>query len=363
MFVKNIIENRYIQKYIKVNVKTLVEELLEIRKESDFIIITGKPVGNSWRGMYNGAKAFLPNATFAMPQYFSKNIYSQNELNIISDNIISLGFKKVMIKGYADFLKKILFTLHPKIIATNNKTEIYLTYHGSLSSNSEVFMASGILKEILELHKSGFVKKIGFVKKGLAETIEKVTGIKTYFIINKTNVIESKRIISTDCTSGLNIGVYTHDQYRKNIHNQVAAALMFENAKVHIHKNYGFDYLFSDHRLFIHPFFESYNDFLQLMGSMTLNFYVSFSECFGMVITESLAMGVPCLAADNSGLFDYDEELKNLLIVKEFDDSNAIYKQAMIVIENRQLISNRGIDYVKVLNKIAEEKFRDFINT
>jgi glycosyltransferase involved in cell wall biosynthesis len=81
-----------------------------------------------------------------------------------------------------------------------------------------------------------------------------------------------------------------------------------------------------------------------------------------LLIAESLAMSVPCLAADNSGLFDYDEELKNFLVVKEFDDSNAIYKQAIVALENREFISKRGIEYVKTLNKIAKVRLNAFIN-
>ena len=113
--------------------------------------------------------------------------------------------------------------------------------------------------------------------------------------------------------------------------------------------------------LFVHPFFESYFDFLQLLGSMTLNFYVSFSECFGLVVTESLSLGVPCLASYNSGIFDYDDYLKEMLIVKDYDNSEAIYKQAELVLANRHKISERGIEYIKELNKIAKGKIQNFI--
>ena len=67
-FLKRIIENYYINKNIKKKIDKLFEELYQISKVSDKLIITGKPTGNSWRGIYNGAIAFLPNATFAIPQ-------------------------------------------------------------------------------------------------------------------------------------------------------------------------------------------------------------------------------------------------------------------------------------------------------
>jgi glycosyltransferase involved in cell wall biosynthesis len=306
--------------------------------------------------------AFCPHNTFAIPQYYSTPVYTQKELQNISDEIVKLDFTKVIFSGFPSYFKLFIELLHGSAKNKMKTIDLYIIYHGSFASNAEDSITTTLLKEIIELNKIGYVKKIGFVKKGMTETINKVAEIDTHFLIPMMIPIENKGFSSIINTNELNLGVFTHELYRKNIHNQVAAALMFENANVHIHKNYGFDYLFSDHRLFIHPFFESYNDFLQLMGSMTLNFYVSFSECFGLVITESLALGVPCLAADNSGLFDYDEELKSFLIVNEFDDSNAIYKQAMIVLENRQWISKRGIDYVKALNKIAKEKFNKFLS-
>ena len=196
----------------------------------------------------------------------------------------------------------------------------------------------------------------------MSETLVKVSGLNTFHLIPMTLPISDDLKKQVVPLPGINIGVLTHNQYRKNLHNQVAAALMFEKAKVYIHTDYGFDYLMSNERLCIHPFFDDYADFLQLLGSMSLNFYITFSECFGLLIAESLAMSVPCLAADNSGLFDYDEELKNFLVVKEFDDSNAIYKQAIVALENREFISKRGIEYVKTLNKIAKVRLNAFIN-
>ena len=98
------------------------------------------------------------------------------------------------------------------------------------------------------------------------------------------------------------------------------------------------------------------------MSMMTLNLYVTFSECWGQVITESLLLGVPCLASNNSGIFDYNDFLKENLIVDEYDDSNSIYKKIIQVIEKRELISREGIKYIHELNKIADEKLNLFLN-
>jgi glycosyltransferase involved in cell wall biosynthesis len=355
-------ERRYINSNIKVNIDTLYQNLQNIRSQSETILITPMPTGNSWRGIYNGAIAFFPDSTFAVPQYFSDPVYTVKELKLISDEIINLGFRKIIFSGYPPYFNLFIKLINESIKQNRKNVDVYIIYHGSLASNSEDNITGKILKEILELNKTGLVKKIGFVKKGMSETLKKTVGIETYYLIPMTIPTEYKGFNKNINSSELNLGVLTHNQYRKNIHNQVAAALMFENSKVHIHEKYEFDYLFNNYRLFVHPFFESYSDFLQLLGSMTLNFYVTFSECFGLVITESLSLGVPCMASYNSGIFDYDDYLKEMLIVKDYDNSEAIYKQAELVLASRQKISERGIKYIKELNKIAKEKLLNFID-
>jgi glycosyltransferase involved in cell wall biosynthesis len=156
--------------------------------------------------------------------------------------------------------------------------------------------------------------------------------------------------------------VFVHHSFRKNLHNQVAAALILENAMVHVHDDHDFEYLQSGQRLLAHPFTESYDDFLNVVGSMTLNFYVTFSECYGLLIAESLSMGVPCLASNSGGFFDYDEYLAKALIVEDYDNSESIYKKAKEVLANRDEIAARGKEYVKKLNAIAREKLSDFLN-
>jgi glycosyltransferase involved in cell wall biosynthesis len=136
---------------------------------------------------------------------------------------------------------------------------------------------------------------------------------------------------------------------------------MFSEATVHVHDMYNLYYLRCDHRFKIHPFSESYEVFLETLESMTLNFYVTFSECYGLLIAESLSLGVPCLAANNSGFFDYNDELRKWLVIEEYDNSEAIYRQAKKVLENRDKISRMGKEYILHLNSIARNKLNTFL--
>ena len=213
---------------------------------------------------------------------------------------------------------------------------------------------------MLDYEKSNLIHKIGFVKKGMSETLRKIRSTNCSHLLLKTDI--EKIITNKNELNEIKIGVYTHDEYRKNIHNQIAAALMIDDAKIYIKKDYNFDYLDSKNRFCVKPFDESIENFYSHMSMMTLNLYVTFSECWGQVITESLLLGVPCLASNNSGIFDYNDFLKENLIVDEYDDSNSIYKKIIQVIEKRESISREGIKYIHELNKIADEKLNLFLN-
>jgi glycosyltransferase involved in cell wall biosynthesis len=345
----------YIDRKIKQSFTLIEKRLLEIRSKSAILAICPMPTNNSWRGVLTATLGLFPESTFQIPQYFSNQVYSESELKVIAEIVIKLNFDKIVFSGYPPYFKQLMYFL-----SQAKHEDLFLIYHGSFSSNREDATTAKLLYEIIKLQKDGVIRKIGFVKKGMSETFSKLTSINACHITLFTNIPENKPKVCfpADFT---NIGVFTHGHYRKNIDNQMAAALMVNNVKVHTRKDLNYNYLFSDDKIVYHPFFEQYDDFLQILGSMDVNLYISFSECFGQVITESLALGVPCLAAENSGVFDFDEELRGLLIVKEFDNSNAIYNQIEIVLKHREIISEKCREYIQRLNKVSDVKMNLFL--
>lgn len=336
----------------------LAEQIQSIRTRSDTLVITGKAYGNQWRGVYNGALEMFPGILLEVPHYFSGNIFSKKDLTLICEAIANAKFEKVVFTGYGNFMREFLNKLHHQ--ADNfPKARLYLIYHGSLSQHAEGTKNTGYLKEIIRLQQSGVLRKIGFMKKGLSETLNSISGVKSEFLIT---IVKDNLSINTTPFEGLNLGVFSHDSFRKNLHNQVAAALLFPDARVHAHEEERFDYFHCRDRFVVHPFEESYDKFLETLGGMTLNFYVTFSECYGMVIAESLSLGVPCLASCSSGLFDYDEFLKKWLVVDDYDNPEAIFRQGQLVLENRNEIVIRGKEYIRKLNQIAAEKLTAFLN-
>ncbi|MBX7140212.1 MAG: hypothetical protein K1X63_03950 [Chitinophagales bacterium] len=340
----------------KVSADNLVEQITEIRKHHDVLAITGKPEEHGWRGVYNASRNFFPENLLAIDHRFSKNIYSENELESICRTIAGSRFEKVIFSGYSDCIRVLIQKLHQ----LKAGVDLLLIYHGSLSQHADNHADAAYLKEVLGLAQQKIIHRIGFVKKGLSETLNKITGIDSHFLINIGNENDG---VKTQALSGLHVGVFTHNSFRKNLHNQVAAALMLEQATVHVHDDHDFEYLNSAGRLRAHPFTESYDDFLKVLGSMSLNFYVTFSECYGLVIAESLSLGVPCLASNSSGFFDYDEFLARSLVVEEYDNSEAIFRKAQEALANRKAIAARGKEYVKKLNAMARGKLHDFLNS
>ncbi|MEO5674949.1 MAG: hypothetical protein ABIQ74_09900 [Chitinophagales bacterium] len=340
-----------------------LQEANRLRLLSADIMITGQPDGNSWRGVYNGAIAFFPDKVLTIPQVYSTPVFDEKKIETLCFHLINSGFEKIIFSGYTRQYKPFFIALANAKKKLNSDAKIFLIHHSSFTSNREDAGVIPTLKEILELHQKGFIHHIGFIKKGMSETFEVVAGIKSSHLIPMTKKIPDKVFEKTHAYPGLNIGVFTGNHYRKNIDNQVAAALMFPESTVHVHSHNQFDYLFNNERITEHPFSEDYDAFLSLIGSMSVNFYVTLSECFGLFITESLSVGVPCLGALNSGLFDYDEELKSFLVVEEFDNSAAIFKQAEIVVAHREMLSSRGKEYVEKLNQIAGDKFAAFLNS
>ena len=349
-------EKIYINKNIKVKIDELFIRLQEVRKKSEIIAICPSTTGSSWQGVLTATLGLFPNCTFQIPQYFSNCIYTDQELKLISKKLIELDFKKIIFSGYCSYFSKLILNIKK----FSKSIEVSLIYHGSFATNSEDSTTSFILKEILELESSNQITKIGFVKKGMSETLSKIRNTNCCHIILKTD-LKLKRY-QTRAENKTRIGVLTHDQYRKNIHNQIAAALMVKDSFVHIKKNYNYQYFKSDKRFVVETYYESIDDFYKSFAKMTINSYVSFSECWGQLITESLLMGVPCLAANNSGIFDGNDFLRDKLVVNEFDDSNAIFKQMMIAINLREEISKIGTEYVIQLNELSEKSYKRFIS-
>ena len=350
MVLNKLRENLYIRKSIKLPVEALKCDI----KGKEAIAVCPSTTGNSWQGVLTATQGLFSNRVFQIPQYYSTCLYSEKELHDIARLLINLESEHIVFSGYLPYFDVLI----QDIVRSGKK--VSLIYHGSHTSVLEDPHAAEHFDRMFKMQKKGLLYHIGFVKKDMDKTFELHTGQKSYPIILKTD--ESLIGKKYPKYEGLNIGVMTHDGFRKNLYNMVSASLLHKEAKVHIKMAYLTHYLQNSERLIAHGYFKDQDDFYKVIGGVDLNMYVTFSECWGQFVNESLALGIPCLCSDVSAVLDYDEELKRRLIVQEFDDDYAIYRKSVEVLQDLEYYKTAGPEYVKKVNKIAEEKLHEFLH-
>jgi len=353
MVLKKIREKRYIRKHIKVSLDLIEEEINRFTGKHP-LAICPQHYENSWLGIVNATDRLFNNRVFKIRQYFSNPVYSKKELLIIAEFISRIESEHIVFSGYLPY-----FDILINYLSLNGK-KVSVIYHGSHTSILEDSNAAHHFSSLLSMLKKGTLYHVGFVKKDLYKSLGILLKQKFYPILLKTN----ERLLSYNHIKfdGLNIGVLTHNQFRKNIYNMISAALLHDNAFVHVKDKYLADYLQNSNRIITHGYLSNENDFYKILGSVQLNMYVTFSECWGQIVNESLAMGVPCLCSDVSAVLDYDQELKEFLIVKEFDNDYAIYKKSIEVLRNLDYFKYKGPEYIRKLNMIADDYLNIFLD-
>jgi len=138
-------------------------------------------------------------------------------------------------------------------------------------------------------------QKIGFIKQGMAETVHQLYGFDCEHIpLPPPEIPKGIQKLDLD-RSKFHIGVFGADTFNKNLHNQVIHALLLENTVIHVLDKSIFEYLNMSDRIVEHGKNLPKDKFLCILGSMDLNLYMSYSESWGLVASESEAMGVECI--------------------------------------------------------------------
>jgi glycosyltransferase involved in cell wall biosynthesis len=352
MLFRKLREERYINRNVKKSLTDLEREIACFDGIGVIAVCPGT-TGNSWQGVLSATEGLFEERVFRLPQYFSNPVYSENELLAISEFLLSNNSEHIVFSGYLPYFDTIIQYLSKK------GKKVSIIYHGSHTTVLEDPNAAYHFQRMSQLLKRGILYKVGFVKKDMHKSFKKLTQTEYYPIILKTD--ESILSLSANQYDGLNIGVLTHDGFRKNIYNMISAALMHEEARVHVKDRYLSFYMDNQERLIEHKMKADREDFLKIMGGMTINYYVTFSECWGQFVNESLAMGVPCLTSDVSSVLDFDPELKKLLVVNEFDNDHAIYMKSSEIIENTDIFRKWGPEYVMKVNQIAKDHLGWFV--
>jgi glycosyltransferase involved in cell wall biosynthesis len=239
---------------------------------------------------------------------------------------------------------------------------IALIYHGSLSELAADQEAKSKFTKSIQLAKEKKFDRIAFIKKGLDTCINKI------FKLNAAHVIIPPPDVSGICREraimrkSIHIGVFANNQLRKNVHNQIAAALMIDNTLVHTTSKNEYVYFDAGDRIIEHPTYMPWDSFMFLLSQMDINLYNTYTETWGQIFIESLALGVPCLTNNSSGVLDFDDELREKLLVPEHDNPTAFAKKIEQALAEKEQIISLSARYISLLAKISREKLNDFLN-
>lgn len=200
-------------------------------------------------------------------------------------------------------------------------------------------------------------------KKGLESVISKLFDVKVFFILN-----------NSECTAYRDtpkdgIGIYSgsSDYWVKNLRPNLYAALMsgkhvdilpYDNTLKSVVSTLGLCNQVSGttERL-------EHDAFLKRMSQCELVTYVTFAEGAPILPLEALNNGVICLTGDNHHYFEEDLLLHKFLVVTRPDDPEAIYKQMMIALKQRDPIIDRYYHWKTSYDKTQTENFRYLIDT
>ena len=297
------------------SIEKLKIQISNLGKYHEIIAVCPQSTGLNWKGVNIATQSMFPNKWFQLPQYFSNQIVSDNDLKLLFAIFKDSGGRAIVYNGFPIYFEKVVQ------FSKEAGLKVGVVYSGGLSEFAGKASENISFGRILNLKKIGIIDEIAIMKIGLDSCIEDLTQQKIYRIHPYIHPIQAKKL---DLDSKkIHIGVLSNPSFNKNRHNQVLAALSLENTIVHLIHDNEFSYLGMDERIKVHNDLDRV-DFLSLVASMDLNLYISYSESWGQVITESISLGVPCLASDNSGIFEYCDTLKQELIVSEYDNPKSI---------------------------------------
>jgi glycosyltransferase involved in cell wall biosynthesis len=315
------------------------EPRLEVAAPSLPVVAVARP---GWYGVTTSARSCFPNVL----------VLNERQAPEGADLILGHGFRTVVLSG----LPPVSVVLARDLRRHAPDLRILCHYHGSFAQNAE----PGLLRRFLllvEMAREGTIERIGFTKAGMAGALAH-TGLPACYLPNR--VAPARCVRPGPAGSPRRVGVFARDILRKNAHTQLVAAALLDDVEVHGGDLPDLSYL-AEHGRFIAHGELPYEQFLDLLGEMDLSLYVSLSECYPMVVVESLMRGVPCLTSRCHEVLAHDAELEESLTVNAYDNPEAIARQAEAVLADRPRLSRRCVSYALELNAIAEKAINEFV--
>lgn len=322
--------------------------LESIQKTSPDVIAILNP---DWRGVRSATENLV-----------SSTLFLEDNLNELSaDRFAHLvqesGVRKILFGGFPlsyELLIRKVKDLDPEI-------KLFAFWLSSFLQSNEDYAWQSFLA-MTRLCRDGAIAKIGFAKKGMAETVAK-TGVSAGFIASYVRKIPDGP--STPKPNGPHIGIWALAPiWRKNPYAMLAATAMIENATVLVvgqdlraeefSKYLGIDMVLQEQPI-------AQEKMPDALSQMHLNLYVTLSECSPMLPLESLAAGVPCLFGPNSHLFEDNSYLHSRLVVPYPDRSDVIAEMIEQALDERIKIVQEYKKYAYIYNQYCKRELCAFL--
>lgn len=319
--------------------------------------MTPRVTGHAWMGVSHATHALFPGRVIDVPADLDGPIGRPRAARAVCRDLVATGVSQVILSGFPPAFGPLAVELHRSGVVVG------CLFHGAVSECGRSHEGAQALETILRLTRRGVITKLACTKPGLPETISPITGVPVHTLTIPTAIPREgpRRRIADDRRQ---IGVLggAHDPFGKNVHAQVAAALLVDEAVVHVPEDLDVSYWDCEHRLVRHPTLLSHDAFTAVLGDMDVNLHLSFSESWGQVTAESLARGIPCLTAPRSGIYDHDAVLREVLVSDHFDNPWELSRHIHAVLDDRPRISPRCRALVADLNRLAAARLDEFLH-
>lgn len=331
----------------------LLKQVEGIRNAGDTLAICAAPTGPNWLGIRNATVQLFPGSSVELPQYYSQQLLEDSDIILLTNTIKQQAFANVVFSGFPPYFKKLVDALQGV-----KDLRLSVILHGTFSEVEQGGKISEAMLLPLQLAGQSKLQKVGAVRKDVADFVGSYMRVPTFTLHNKCVVPAD--VLPTLPKDGLqHIGVFGTENFNKNLHNQVAGAAMLSNCRVFVTQPQLYAYL--NNAAITGVPHSSHAKFLGYLASMDVNLHLSFSESWGQIAAESMALGVPCLVSSNTNLLDGDEVLKEVLTVQKIDSPKHIAAKLERALAEQSTLSATCKNYVQTLNIEADELMKKFL--
>lgn len=331
----------------------LLKQVEGIRLAGDTIAICAAPTGPNWLGIRNATQQLFGPCMLELPQYYSQPLLEDADLLLLANGIKQQKFSNVVFSGFPPYFGKLVDALQGV-----NGVRLGVILHGTFSEVEQGGRISEAMLLPLQLAGQNKLQKVGAVRKDVADFIGSYLRVPTFTLHNKCMVpVDVRPALPKE---GLqHIGVFGTENFNKNLHNQVAGAATLNNCRVFVTQPQLYTYL--NNAAITGVPHSTHAKFLGYLASMDVNLHLSFSESWGQIAAESMALGVPCLVSPNTNLLDNDEALKEALTVQKIDSPKHIATMLERALAERSSLSATCKKYVQALNTEADVLMQKFL--